>query len=64
MTVTTVSTVSTVSTGTVDPFADWLEAGERFAGELGPVEVESALVDTLTAWLHRLRPVGQPEVTR
>ena len=45
-------------------FAEWLEAGERFAAELGPVEVESALVDTLTAWLYRRRPVGQPEVTR
>ena len=48
----------------VDEFATWLEAAERFADELGPVEVESALVDTLTAWLYRRRPVGQPEVTR
>ena len=60
----TATTVSTASAATVDPFADWLEAGERFAAELGPVEVESALVDTLTAWLYRRRPVGQPEVTR
>ena len=60
----TATTATTVSTATVDPFADWLEAGQRFADELGPVEVESALVDTLTAWLYRRRPVGQPEVTR
>ena len=58
------SALATASSDAVDPFADWLEAGERFADELGPVEVESALVDTLTAWLYRRRPVGQPEVTR
>ncbi len=46
----------------VDPFADWLEDGQRFAGEYGPAAVESAFADTLTSayswWGDVLPPFG------
>lgn len=52
-----------------EAFAAWLEAGERFAGEVGPAAVDSALGDTLVSsfgyWGPVLAPFGpEPAVTQ